>query len=406
VIEYHQALDLIINAIEALEPVKVSITDAVGRILAENIPSRFDLPPLNNSAMDGFAFAATSVPENLNLSVSGFVAAGSPEHPEVPPGSAVRIMTGAVVPAGCDTVIPLEDVSCTADRVTLPARPQAGTHIRRQGEEVRRGETVLSVGDRLDPGSIGLLAAAGHTKVRVYPAPRVAILATGDELVQPGKRPGYGQIIDSNTMQLAARLQEEGYQPELLGIARDDRQDLETKLVRGLACDMLITSGGVSAGDYDLVQEVLKDLGFERKFWKVNIKPGKPVLFGQIGALPVFGLPGNPAATAITYELFVRPALRRLSGCNKPYPLRIRVRLGQAIKGGKKRLQFLLGRFDIVAGEVSFIPTQTQASGQKRHLHGAHALLPVATDAQPLPAGATVEVILIRFPAGCPGASY
>lgn len=307
-------------------------------------------------------------------------------------------MTGAPLPQGCDTVIPIEDVSVHGDNVELKEVPPSGSHVRLRGEELKVGDTVLGAGETLTPGSIGLLASAGKTRVRIHPAPRVGVLSTGDELVELGEHPGPGKIINSNAHLLAARLREEGYQPEMLGIARDCRENLESCMRRGLACDMLITSGGISIGDRDFVQETLTKLGFEKIFWKVAIKPGKPVLFGRIGPMPVFGLPGNPASTAATYELLVRPALRLLSGSRTPLSPRIKVRLLTPVKGGDKRQQFIWGRLFAEAGEIGFQPARIGSSGQNRSLHGAQALLPVAVGSAGFAEGDMVEVIMLRLP--------
>ncbi len=397
-ISYDDAIRLVLKHINPLDGIKVPLAEALGRVLAENIPARYDLPPADNSAMDGYAFAHAAVPEDRQLPVAGFVPAGEQHQQPVPPGQAVRIMTGAPLPQGCDTVVPVEEVNVHEDIVELKEVPPPGSHVRLQGEEVKAGDTVLGVGDTITPGSIGLLASAGRARVRIYPAPRVAVLSTGDELVELGEHPGPGKIINSNAHMLAARLREEGYQPEMLGIARDCRENLESCMRRGLACDMLITSGGVSIGDRDFVQETLTKLGFERIFWKVAIKPGKPVLFGHIGSMPVFGLPGNPASTAATYELLVRPALRLLAGSRTPLPPRIKVRLLAPVKGGGKRQQFIWGRLYSEAGEIGFEPARIGSSGQNRSLHGSQALLPVAIDSSDLAAGDRVEVIMLRLP--------
>ncbi len=249
-------------------------------------------------------------------------------------------------------------------------------------------------------GEIGLLASAGVTKVRVHPAPQVAILATGDELVELGRQPGPGQIINSNLHLLAARLKEAGIPVSSLGIAQDDESDLDQRLRNGLQADLLLTSGGVSVGDKDQVQDALDRLGFERVFWKVAIKPGKPTLFGKIGTQPVFGLPGNPAATAATCEIFIIPALRRLAGHRNPLPPRLKVRLAAPVKGGGKRQTFMWGSLRPESGAYLFSVSNRQGSGQNRSLQGACALLPVPIGSPDLQSGTEVEVLLMRLPNG------
>lgn len=398
-ISYDEAIELVLNNIEPLEAVKIPLSEAVGKVLAENVPAKFDLPSADNSAMDGYAFSHASLPQNKILKVTGFVPAGKVHQKTVATGQAVRIMTGAPLPKGCDTVVPLEEISLKGDSIELHKVPSAGSHVRLRGEEIKAGATVLGVGTVLSPGSIGLLASAGRSRVRVHPAPRVAVLSNGDELVELGESPGPGKIINSNAHMLAARLREDGYQPEMLGIARDCRENLESCLRKGLACDMIISSGGVSIGDRDFVQETLTKLGFERIFWKVAIKPGKPVLFGHIGRMPVFGLPGNPASTASTYELLVRPALRKLTGHPKPLAPRIRVRLLTPVKSvDSLRQQFIWGQLVVQDGEIGFQPALNGSSGQNRGLHGAQGLLPVAIDSDGYAAGDMVEVIMLRLP--------
>ncbi len=399
-ISYDEAVDLVTSHLTSLPPVNVPLAEAGGKILAENIPAEFDLPPADCSAMDGYAFALSGLASSQGLREVGFVPAGSCYSEPVATGEAVRIMTGAPLPPGCDTVVPMEDVVVKDGLVQVPTPPPLGSNVRYRGEEIKTGATVLATGSQLYSGSIGLLAAAGRDHVSVYPAPRVAILSTGDELVELGEKPDSGKIVNSNALMLAARLREEGFLPELLGIARDNRHDLESRLRRGLACDLLITSGGISVGDHDYVQEMLTQLGFEKIFWKVAIKPGKPVLFGRIGTLPVFGLPGNPAASAATYELLVRPALRILAGYHDPLAPRLRVRLLEAVRGGGQRQQFIWGQLVIDNGELCLLPSRIRSSGQNRSLHGAQALLPVAIDSPDLAAGSHVEVILLRLPPG------
>ncbi len=397
-IKYDEAIELVLNNIDPLEAVKMPLDEAVGKILAENVPAKFDLPPANNSARDGYAFAHATLPRNRNLKVIGFVPAGKQFPKAVATGQAVRIMTGAPLPPGCDTVVPLEEITRKADSIEVEKVPAAGSYVRLRGEELKAGATVLGVGSLLTSGSIGLLASAGRACVQAYPAPRVAVLSNGDELVELGENPGAGKIINSNAHMLAARLREDGFLPEMLGIARDCRDNLESCLRKGLACDMIISSGGVSIGDRDFVQETLTRLGFEKIFWKVAIKPGKPVLFGHIGRMPVFGLPGNPASTAATYELLVRPALRKLAGHPHPRSPRIRVRLMEPVAASGNRQQFIWGQLLINDGEITFQPNHRGSSGQNRSLHDVQALLPVPIESNGFAAGEMVEVIMLRLP--------
>lgn len=399
---YDEALQLVLETITPLPPVLLPLALAAGRVLGAAVISSKNLPPSDNSAMDGYAFAWSERISDQPLPVIDFVAAGHARRIAVPAGNAVKIMTGAPLPPDCDTVVPIEDIENLDGSIHLKVITQRGDNVRYCGEELRCGELILDAGTPLFAGEIGLLASAGIETVLVHPAPRVAILSTGDELVELGAPQVDGKIVNSNAYLLATRLREEGCEPLLLGIARDTPEDLDEALQQGLQADLLLTTGGVSVGDCDHVQEALVKLGFSRKFWKVAIKPGKPVLFGTIKDQPVFGLPGNPAATAATFELFVQPALRRLSGYRATRPPRLRVNLTEAIRGGDKRQRFLWGRLDICNGSFCFTPAHYQGSGQNRSLQGAQALLPLAANSPNLAAGSEIEILLLRMPPGQP----
>ncbi len=399
-ISYAEAISLVLDNISPLPAIEKPLDEACGLVLAENIQARWDMPPADNSAMDGFAFSFADWKPGIQLPVIGRSYAGHPLDQRVPPATAVRIMTGAPMPQGCDTVVPIEEVEENGDNIKLPEVCKQGQHVRYAAEEFHRDETLLSSGTCLHAGEIGLLASAGITSVRVHPIPQVAILATGDELVELGQQPAPGQIVNSNLHLLAARLKEAGISTLSLGIAQDDETDLDQRLRRGLQTDLLLTSGGVSVGDKDQVQDALNRIGFEKVFWKVAIKPGKPTLFGKIDTQPVFGLPGNPAASAATCEIFIIPALRRLAGHKNALPPRLKVRLAAPVKGGGKRQTFMWGSLHLEAGEYLFTVSNRQGSGQNRSLQGACALLPVPIGSPDLQSGDEVDVLLIRLPAG------
>lgn len=397
---YQEAVELILRTIVPLVAEDLPLGDALGRVLAEPVTARWDLPPADNSAMDGYAFPFAGQEAGCELRVAGFVPAGASHETLLAPGEAIKIMTGAPLPPGCDTVIPIEDVKASGATIRLAVTPKAGQHVRRRGEELRAGEIVLPAGTSLHSGEMGILAAAGAQRVRTVRTPRVALLSTGDELVELGQTPGPGQIVNSNYHLLAARLQEEGCTVIPLGIARDERGDLGARIARGLEADVLMTTGGVSVGDRDHVQETLVAQGFELGFWKVAIKPGKPVLFGRCGSTLVFGLPGNPAASAATFELFARPALRRLAGHGDPLQPRLAVTLTTAVSGGEKRQRFLWGTLAERDGRYLFTPSGRQGSGQNRSIQGSQALLPVPGGSAEISAGSEVEVLLLRLPPG------
>ena len=400
VIDYQQAIHCIFQTIKPLAAVRVPLAEGLDRVLAEDIFSLLELPPADNSAMDGYAFDHAGLADGV-LTTIGFVPAGETFPAPVKRGEAIRIMTGAPLPEGVDTVVPIEDIESLGDhRIRLRKRPERGANVRYRGEELKAGEKILCQGQHLDPAAIGMLASAGITRVCVYPAPRVAILSTGDELVELGETPENGKIINSNAHLLAACLRQDGFIPILLGIAKDQPGELQACLRKGLDSDMLITTGGVSVGDRDLVQPTLLEIGFKKLFWQVATKPGKPTLFGTIDGRPVFGLPGNPAASAATYQLYARPALRMLAGHSRPFAPTLRVTLAAPLKAGGKRLHFLWGNLIIVDGALQFDPSQRQWSGQNRSAVGAQALFPLPIDSPALAAGDSIDVIVLNLPFG------
>ncbi|WP_305043985.1 molybdopterin molybdotransferase MoeA [Geoalkalibacter sp.] len=397
---YQQALETVLRTLSPLPAEELPLPEALGRALARDVVAGWDMPPADNSAMDGFAFAHASLALRDELQVAGTARAGGGFAQKVSVGAAVKIMTGAPLPEGCDTVVALEDVVEDAGRIR-PRKPvKKGDHVRYRGEEFREGEELLKEGTTLRAGEIGLLASAGVARVQVYRQPRVALLTTGDELVDLGVRPGPGQIVNSNLYLISARLREEGCTVWPLAIASDQRGALTERLAQGLEADLLLTTGGVSMGDYDLVQSCLNDLGFQLGFWKVAIKPGKPVLFGTVKGTPVFGLPGNPAAAAATFQLFVRPALRRLAGYRDPLAPHCRAILTARVHGGGSRQCFLWGRIDEEQGRYLFTPASRQSSGQNRGMQQAQALLAVPAHSPDLHRGDEVEVMLLYLPQG------
>ena len=310
-----EALEQILARASVLEAESVDVTSALGRILAEPIVSGREIPPWANSSMDGYAVRAADTRGGpAQLRVVGRIAAGSLPSRTVGAGEAVRIFTGAPLPDGADAVVPQEDVEVEGDRVRVPGRVAAGAYVRPRGEDVRRGDRVLSPGQRLGPAEIGLLATLGHSPVRVHRRPRVAILSTGNELADLGTEPGPGQIPNTNTYSLMAQVTEAGAVAVNLGIAPDRLEAIEERLAWGRDADVVLSSAGVSVGELDLVREALTRSGAELHLWRVSMRPGKPITFGSWARRLVFGLPGNPVSAMVTFELFVRPALLRMSG--------------------------------------------------------------------------------------------
>jgi molybdopterin molybdotransferase len=310
-----EAQKLIIDAVEQLPGEQATLLASAGRVAAATVMARWDLPQYDNSAMDGYAVRSVECVDKCLLSVAGTVMAGGRRDEPAPFQSAVKIMTGAPLPADCDAVIPFEEIlEEKPNAVVVPGGVKSGAHVRFRGEDIHAGEPVVTAGYVIRPAEINMLAAAGIVHVPVYRRVKVAILSTGDELVESGEIPTYGKIINSNAPALAAAVIEAGGEPVLLGIARDTRDSLREKITAGLEADVLITSAGVSAGEGDLVREVLTEAGVVPVFWKIDIKPGGPTAFGIKGSKPVFSLPGNPVSSMLTFETFVRPALLKMMG--------------------------------------------------------------------------------------------
>lgn len=347
-VSFEEALKTILDNVSSTGTEQVSLLEAVGLVLAEDISSPWDQPLWDNSAMDGYAVRHDDcLASPCHLQVTSYLAAGSSaEGFQLQPGCAVRIMTGAPVPAGADAVVPVEETAETSgEQVIIKESVKRGQHLRRQGEDIKKGEQILKAGTVLRPAEISLLASCGRPSVLVQRRPTVAILSTGDELVEIGTPPGAAQLINSNSITLAAAVREAGAIPRILGIARDNRLSHLEKMRQGLTADVLITSAGASVGDRDLVRVVLEELGVMFLFCKVAIKPGKPTAFGLFEGRPVFCLPGNPVASQITFDQFARPALLRMMGHQKILRPLITATLQDPIKPGS-RMCFLRVRLE------------------------------------------------------------
>ena len=370
---------------------QVALDDVLGRVIAEDVVADVDLPPFVSSAMDGYAVAAGAEGE---LEVIGESRAGHPAEVEVRPGTAVRISTGAVVPAGAGAVVPVERVEERGATVVVP-RLDAGANIRAAGEDVRAGEVVIGPGTQAGAAEAGVLAAVGRSHVRCARRPRVAVLATGDELRAPGEELGPGQIRDSNAVALAAQAGLAGadvVSNEVVGDSFESTVDaLRSALDRA---DVLVVSGGVSVGPHDHVKPALAELGVEEVFWGVSLKPGKPTWFGRLGDRLVFGLPGNPVSAMVTFQLFGVPALRALQGAPHT-PARAGARLGAAVRLNAQREQAI--RCRLAAGDDGWVvePTKAQGSHVLTSMLGARALAFVPPGDGELPAGARVEIELL-----------
>jgi molybdopterin molybdotransferase len=396
VLTVEEALEQILSRTPVLETESLDVTGALGRILAEPVISRREIPPWPNSSMDGYAIrAADTLGGPARLRVVGHIAAGAVPSRRIDAGEAARIFTGAPLPEGADSVVPQEDVEVEGDRVRVPGGVATAAFVRPRGEDVRPGDHVLSPGQRLGPAEIGLLATLGHSPVRVHRRPRVAVLSTGNELADLGVEPGPGQIPNTNTYSLMAQSWEAGAVAFNLGIARDELGAIEQRVQWGRQADVLLSSAGVSVGEFDLVREALTRSGAELHLWQVSMRPGKPITFGSMGRTLVFGLPGNPVSAMVTFELFVRPALLRMSGSAVLHRPRLSARARSAIQNRGHRRAYLRVRLERRGDGFEAELTGDQGSAILRSMTLADglAIVPGGTS---VAAGDPVDVILFR----------
>lgn len=394
-ITYDEAVQLVLNNVSPLTPVKLALDDAAGLVLSTRATARWDMPRCNNSAMDGFAIDGSAESADAVFEIVGASYAGHPFSGAVLRGKAIRITTGAPLPEGVNTVIPVEETIENNGKISLTSTPERGQHVRYQGEEYQKGNVLVEPGAVLRAGRIALLASAGVDKVNVYRRLRVAIISTGDELVELGQEPDPGQIINSNLHLLKTRLQESGCTPICIGVGKDDPGNLSTLIDQALDTDVIISTGGVSVGEKDHVQATLVQHGFKKIFWKVAIKPGKPVLFGVLRGIPYFGLPGNPAASAATFELLVKPALKCMAGQQQVLPQMRTAILTNQVAGGGNRQAFLWCHMEWRDNGYEVTVSDRQGSGQIRCLQANNAMVSMPIGADALNAGDKVEILLI-----------
>ena len=389
-----EAQRLILERAQPLPAETVVLEEAAGRVVAEAATAETDLPPFASSAMDGYAVRAADTPGRLP--VVARIAAGRPAAEEVSSGAAMGIATGGVVPEGADAVVPVENVVEHGNEVEILAGVEAGTHVRPRGGDLGVGEVVVAAGTTLTPARLGALAAAGVSAVRCARRPRAAVLPTGTELRRPGEPLGPGEIYEANGLILSAQLRAAGADVEVLPAVRDDEAAHRAALEQALAADLVVTSGGVSVGPHDLVRRVEAELGVEEVFWRVAVKPGKPLAFGVRGGTLVFGLPGNPVSALVGFELFVRPALRALEGATDPLPRFERGRLtGGPRPQSPEREELVRARLSSSEAGATLEPLTGQESHMIARAAGADALVLVPRGEGELSAGETVRYLVL-----------
>ncbi|MEP6905177.1 MAG: gephyrin-like molybdotransferase Glp [Gemmatimonadales bacterium] len=399
-----EASERILKSIHPLGAELADLVRANGRVLAATVSAATTSPPWDNSSMDGYAVRAADVAAGGVLRVVGAIAAGSfADHP-LGAGEAMRIMTGAPLPYGADSIIRIEDTDEGSELVTIRDLRDARRNVRRLGEDFHEGDSLFETGTELRAAHLGVLASAGVRSVSVFRAPRVAIVSSGDELVELGDfdgsassaaQSGRSRIVSSNAWTLGQLIRDAGGGPVDFGIARDTPQSLRAKLEEACDCDVLITTGGMSVGDHDYAREVFAELGGKLDFWKVSMRPGAPMAFGMLEETPWFGLSGNPVSAMITFEIFVRPALRRMVGHRKLHRELIQVRLAEPVETGAALTHFLRAIVTRENGEHVARLAGSQSSAVLTAMARANALLVVPADSRSNPVGATLSAIPI-----------
>jgi molybdopterin molybdotransferase len=400
-ISVQEALRLVLEGLPRLGGEMVPLPEARGRVLAESIRSPRDVPPFRNSAMDGYALravdvAAASAEQPVRLRVLETVGAGTIPAHVVAAGTATRIMTGAVVPDGADTVVRVEDTGEAGTEVEIRVAVRNGANVRHPGEDVRRDEELFQSGRVVRAADVGVLASIGAAVLRVSRRPSVAILATGDELVDLGETPGPGQIVNSNAYTLAAAVEEAGGEPVVLGIIRDRPEEIHAAFAEACRCDVVLSTGGVSVGSFDFVRRILFDLGYEERFWKVAQKPGKPLTFGLCGRTPVFGLPGNPVSSLVCFYIYVLPALRTMMGREKVFLPSVEATLAEEMAKAKGLTEFVRCTLETAPHGYAARSTGTQSSGVLKSLSLGDGLMVGPADEQVLARGARLRVVLLN----------
>ncbi|SRR6266516_4666688 len=403
-ISVEEALERILAEITPLTTTQVPLPEALGHVLAEDVIAQEDIPPFANSAMDGFALLSQdSQPHDGQpplLHITGGVAAGYVADQAVKPGTTMRIMTGAPVPPGADAVIQVEltrSDSPESEWVEILEAVAPGNNIRPAGEDMRRGQTVLLRGTEIGPWEIGILATLGWASIAVTRRPRVAILGTGDEVIDVHESLRPGKIRNSNSYLLEAAVRRAGAEPQRLGVAHDTVESLREKFTEAIQSDLIITSGGVSVGDFDLVKNIMTEQG-EIHFWRINMRPGKPVAFGHIGKVPLLGLPGNPVSAAVTFELFGRPVIRKMLGHSRLLRQQVDVVVQDGVSDRAMRRHYVRAHVKWHNGHFIAHTTGNQGSHIMTSLLNANALIIVPEGGTELHPGDTAKAIMLDWP--------
>ncbi|OGX10781.1 MAG: hypothetical protein A2351_08165 [Omnitrophica bacterium RIFOXYB12_FULL_50_7] len=398
-ISVQQAQRIVLKYAKPRHPRKMSLGDVLGLVLAKDISAATELPSFTNSAMDGYALrfsdtksASTGFP--ISFRIAEYLPAGKIPSKKITAGTCAQIMTGALLPQGADAVIAVEETEKKGNRVIVRAPIPCSANIRYRGEDVKRGK-ILAKGTVIRPQEIAILAALGCDRISVCSRPTVAILSTGNELISHSERLSIGKVRDSNSWVLEALLRMEGVCPKRLGIAKDTRQDLRKKIREGLRSDILLVAGGVSVGTHDLVKSVFKELGIRQLFWKVKMKPGKPVFMGNKGKTLVFGLPGNPASGFVAFEVFVRPAIHGMAGRSDIFPVYRTAVAVHPLKHRKGKVDFLRGIVTKNKGGLLVRSAGRQGSHCFKSLCQANALIRLPENILRAARGDKVEVLLL-----------
>jgi molybdopterin molybdotransferase len=392
---FEEARSIILKHVNTLGVEPVMLMDSLGRVLGQNITAPWNMPPCSNSAMDGYAVRAADCQVSQNLPIVDYIPAGSCSNKSVQQGTAIKIMTGAPIPSGCDSIVPLEDARESDGGMCVQGPVALHQHVRFAGEDICKGETVLQKGTVIRPIDISVLASFGSVQVKVFRKPKVAVVATGDELLELGEIPSGGKVVNSNSYSLAAAIKRLGATPVILGISRDNLESHREKLKEGLKADALITSAGVSVGDRDLVRDALGDLGVVQVFWRVDVKPGKALAFGMKGETPVFALPGNPVSAMLTFEEFVAPALLKVMGHSRVIRQLFTAELQHDMTKLAGRTQLARVQVKYSKGKYLAWSAGKQATGYLKTLLQANAIAVLPAERTTFVAGDPVQVHLL-----------